>query len=139
LAGNRLSGDRQTGQEDVGRSLLGDETGLSNQDQTGRSSAPRGRAAVVARTAKRIMQSMIAAASNRGLMRFMPYDGALTADRFVAFLRRLVRDAKRKVILIADNLKVHKAGKVQAWVESHRHEIELSTTPPDLSDLFARG
>jgi hypothetical protein len=94
---------------------------------------------VVARTAKRITQSMIAAASNRGLMRFMPYDGALTADRFVAFLRRLVRDAKRKVILIADNLKVHKAGKVQAWVESHRHEIELSTTPPNLSDLFARG
>jgi transposase len=112
----------------------GDETGISNQDQTGRSYAPKGRTPVVARTAKRITQSMIAAVSNRGLMRFMLYDGALNADRFLAFLRRLVRDAGRKVILIVDNLKVHKAGKVQAWVESHRHEVELCYLPPYAPD-----
>ena len=38
------------------------------------------------RTARRITQSMISAVSNRGLMRFMLYDGALNADRFIAFL-----------------------------------------------------
>src|SRR5689334_11807846 len=111
----------------------GDETGVSNQDQTGRSWAPKGRTPVVARTAKRIARSMISAVSNRGLMRFMLYEGALNADRFIAFLRRLTKDAGRKVILIVDNLKVHKAGKVQAWVESHAHEIELvylPATPP---------
>jgi transposase len=108
----------------------GDETGISNQDRTGRSHAPRGRTPVVARTATRITQSMIAAASNRGLMRVMLCDGALTAERFLAFLRRLVRDAGRTVILIVDNPRVHKAGKVQARVESHRHEIELYSLPP---------
>src|SRR5689334_13528941 len=107
----------------------GDETGISNQDQIGRSWAPRGQTPVVARTAKRVRRSMIAAVSNRGLMRFMLYEGALNADLFLAFLRRLVRDAGRKVVLIVDNLKVHKAGKVTAWVESHRHEIELVYLP----------
>jgi transposase len=107
----------------------GDETGLSNQDQVGRSWAPKGRTPVVARTAKRIARSMIAAVSNRGLMRFMLYEGALNADLFLAFLRRLIRDAGRKVVLIVDNLKVHKAGKVRAWVESHAHEIELVYLP----------
>jgi transposase len=107
----------------------GDEAGLSNQDQVGRSYAPRGEAPVIARTAKRVARSMIAAVSNRGLVRFMLYGGALNADRFLAFLRRLVRDAGRKVVLIADNLKVHKAGKVMAWVEGHRHEIELVYLP----------
>jgi len=107
----------------------GDETGVSNQDQIGRSYAPRGRTPVVARTAKRVTRSMIAAVSNRGLMRFMLYEGALNADGFVAFLRRLTKDAGRKVVLIVDNLKVHKAGKVQAWVESHAHEIELVYLP----------
>ena len=107
----------------------GDETGISNQDQIGRSWAPRGRTQVVARTAKRVRRSMIAAVSNRGLMRFMLYEGALNADLFLDFLRRLVRDAGRKVVLIVDNLKVHKAGKVTAWVESHRHEIELVYLP----------
>src|SRR3954453_21686230 len=42
----------------------GDETGISNQDQIGRSWAPKGKTPVVRRTAKRITQSMIAAVSN---------------------------------------------------------------------------
>jgi len=107
----------------------GDETGLSNQDQIGRSWAPKGQTPVIARTAKRVTQSMISAVSNQGLMRFMLYEGALNADGFIAFLRRLIKDAGRKVILIVGNLKVHKAGKVQAWVESHAPEIELFYLP----------
>jgi transposase len=107
----------------------GDETGISNQDQIGRSWAPRGRTPVIERTAKRISRSMISAVSNRGVMRFMLYDGALNADRFITFLRRLIKDAKQKVFLIVDNLKVHHARKVKAWVQSHRHEIELFYLP----------
>jgi transposase len=107
----------------------GDETGISNQDQIGRSYAPKGQTPVIARSAKRIARSMISAVSNRGLMRFMLYEGALNADRFIAFLRRLIKDAGQKVVLIVDNLKVHKAHKVQAWVKSHAHEIELFYLP----------
>ena len=84
---------------------------------------------MVARTAKRITQSMISAVSNRGLMRFMLYEGALNADRFIAFLRRLAKDAGQKVFLIVDNLKVHHASKVKTWVAGHAHEIELFYLP----------
>jgi transposase len=107
----------------------GDETGISNQDQLGRSYAPKGRTPVAVRTAKWITQSMISAVSNRGLMRFMLYEGALDVERFLAFLRRLVKDARQKVFLIVDNLKVHHARKVEAWVVSHAHEIELFYLP----------
>jgi transposase len=107
----------------------GDETGITNQDQIGRSYAPRGQTAVVTRTAKRISQSMVSAVSNRGLLRFMLYDGALNTARFIAFLRRLIKDAGQKVVLIVDNLKVHHAKPVKAWVESHAHEIELCYLP----------
>ena len=72
---------------------------------------------------------MISAVSNRGLMRFMLYDGALNAARFIAFLRLLTQDAAQKVVLIVDNLKVHHAKPVQAWVAAHRHEIELCYLP----------
>src|SRR5689334_16188094 len=101
----------------------GDETGISNQDQTGRSYAPKGETPVVVRTAERITRSMISAVSNRGLMRFMLYEGALNADRFTAFLRRLTKDAGQKVFLIVDNLKVHKAGKVQAYVVKNPGQV----------------
>jgi transposase len=107
----------------------GDETGISNQDQIGRTYAPRGQTPVIRRTAKRITQSMISAVSNRGLMRFMFYEGALNADRFIAFLRRLGKDAGQKVFLIVDNLKVHHAAKVTTWVAAHAHEIELFYLP----------
>ena len=107
----------------------GDETGLSNQDQIGRSYAPKGQTPVATRTAKRITQSMIRAVSNRGLMRFMLYAGALNADRFIAFLRRLAKDARQKVFLIVDNLEVHHATKVKTWVAGHTHEIELCYLP----------
>ncbi len=58
---------------------------------------------MVGRTAKKISKSMISAVSNRGLMRFMLYDGALNVDRFIIFLRRLIKDAKQKVFLIIDS------------------------------------
>jgi hypothetical protein len=66
---------------------------------------------------------MISAVSNRGLMRFMLYDGALNVDRFLAFLPRLAKDARQKVFLIVDKLRVHHAKKVTAWVASHAHAI----------------
>lgn len=107
----------------------GDETGISNQDQIGRTWALKGRTPVIARTARRISQSLISAVSNRGLMRFMLYEGALNVDRFIAFLRRLTKDAEQKVFLIVDNLKVHHAKRVKAWLASHAHEIELFYLP----------
>ena len=72
---------------------------------------------------------MISAVSNRGLMRFMLYGGALNAECFLAFLRPLVKDTRQKVFLIVDNLKVHHAAAVKAWVASHSHEIELFYLP----------
>ena len=107
----------------------GGETGVPNQGQIGRSYAAEGQSPAVARSAERVTQSMISAVSKRGLMRFMLYEGALNADGFIAFLRRLTKDAGQQVVLIVDNLKVHKAGKVQAWVGSHAHEIELFRLP----------
>src|SRR5918997_352578 len=44
-------------------------------------------------------------------------------------VRELVKDAGRKVFLNVDNLKVHHAKKVKAWVASHAHEIALFYLP----------
>ena len=107
----------------------GDETGISNQAAYGRSFAPKGRTPVVRHPAKRHTLSMISIVTNRGTLRFMLYEGALNAALFLTFLQRLVRGARRKVFLIVDNLKVHKASRVQAWVAAHREKIELFFLP----------
>jgi transposase len=107
----------------------GDETGIANQAAYGRSFAPKGRTPVIRRTARRHTTSMISTVTNRGTLRFMLYKGALNAALFLVFLQRLVPSTGRKVFLIVDNLKVHKAGKVQAWVSEHREQIELFFLP----------
>lgn len=107
----------------------GDETGISNQAVYGRSFSPKGQTPVIRRTARRHTTSMISSVTNRGVLRFMIYQGALNTTLFLAFLQRLVRSVAGKVFLIVDNLKVHKAGKVQAWVAAHRERIELVFLP----------
>jgi transposase len=107
----------------------GDETGISNQAVHGRSFAPKGQTPVLRRPATRRTLSMISAVTNRGTLRFMLYEGALNTALFLTFLQRLVRSAKSKVFLIVDNLQVHKAGKVQAWVAQHRDKIALFFLP----------
>jgi transposase len=77
------------------------ETGIRDQDQTGRRSAREGQTPVLAQTRQKFSISMIAAVSNRGLIRFKLHEGALNGVIFIDFMTRLVRDAKQKVLLIA--------------------------------------
>jgi hypothetical protein len=53
---------------------------------------------------------------------------------FLLFLQRLIKDAPGKVFLIADNLRVHWAKSVTAWVAAHSDRIELFYLPPDAPD-----
>jgi transposase len=106
-----------------------DETGLSSRANYGRSFAPRGHTPVVRRPGKRFSQSMISSLTNQGKLRFMIYEGALKAPIFLDFLRRLIREAARKLFVIVDNLPVHRAHRVTAWVHDHADRIELCYLP----------
>jgi transposase len=107
----------------------GDETGLRADDVRGRSYAPRGRTPAIRVCHRRAGLSLIAAVSNRGALRWMVIDGAVNAATLIRFLQRLIRDAKRKVFLILDRLRVHRAAKVHDWLAAHRTKIEVFYLP----------
>lgn len=107
-----------------------DETGVSNQANYGRSFAPQGKTPVIPRPATRFTQSMISSVTNLGTLRFMIYDGALNTTKFLEFLRRLVKGADRKLFVIVDNLRVHRARRVMAWLAENADRIELFFLPP---------
>ena len=106
-----------------------DATGLSNQANYGRSFAPKGQTPIIRRPAKRFSQSMISCLTNRGKLRFMIYEGALNTTIFLNFLSRLIRETERKLFVIVDNLPVHRARRVTAWVQNHADQIELFYLP----------
>lgn len=107
----------------------GDETGLSNEDNRGRGYAKKGKPPVRYSTGARFSTSMISAIANQGQLRFMVYKGALKINTFLTFLKRLIKDVKRKIFLIVDNLRVHHAKKVQEWVKENYNKIELFFIP----------
>ena len=113
----------------------GDETGVSNQDQRGRGYAPKGKTPMRRAFAKKVSSSMISAVNNKGHARFMLYRKGMTATLFINFLKRLVRSTPRKVFLIVDNLRAHKAKKVSQWLQAHKHEIEVQYLPAYSPDL----
>jgi transposase len=107
----------------------GDETGLRNDSQHERGYAPKGKTPVVRLNAKRESINMISAITNQGKVRFKIFDGGMNAPILIDFLKRLIKDTQRKVILILDNLRVHHARKVKDWLEGKEDQIELHYLP----------
>jgi len=72
---------------------------------------------------------MISSITNQGQVRFMFYRDNMNSKRLIEFMRRLTKDAGRKVFLILDNLKVHHSNAVKEWLEKNREKIEVFFLP----------
>lgn len=107
----------------------GDETGIRNNSQYGRSYAPKGKTPVRRTMGKRLSTNMISSITNQGKVEFMIYSGTMNADRLLKFLRQLVKNRGKKIYLILDNLKVHHSKIVKKWVEKNKRTIELFFLP----------
>ena len=72
---------------------------------------------------------MISTVTNKGQMRWRIFDGALNTNILIDFLRRLIKGASKKLFLILDNLRVHHAKLVKAWLAEHADAIEVFYLP----------
>lgn len=106
-----------------------DETGLRSDHLAGRSYSPRGHTPVIVSTGKRFGCNVISAVNNLGKMRFRVFRGSFTQKVMMDFLERLTRDAKRKIIVIADGHPAHKGRRVQQWLASRAGQCELVLLP----------
>ena len=113
----------------------GDETGINNREYHVRGFSPKGIAPVMKVNPKLEKINMISAISSQGTCRFMCYEEAMTQQRFIDFMKRLVKDARRKVFFIVDNLKVHHGKLVKAWLADNKDMIEVFYTPTYSPDL----
>lgn len=87
----------------------GDETRVRNDCQHSRGYAPKGKTPVVDVNAKRFSMNMISAINNRRHVRFMIYKETMTVRVLLKFMKRLIKDANRKIYIVLDNLRVHHA------------------------------
>ena len=80
--------------------------------------------------AKKFRINMISAITNTGKSMFALYDESINVDRFIDFMQRVIDSSEKKVYLIVDNLRVHHAKLVKAWIEEHKEKIAIFYLPP---------
>ena len=86
-------------------------------------------------TGARFSVNMISAVNNRGLMRFMTFEGSLNGDKFIEFLKRLVHNIGYPIYLIVDGQPTHKSTKFNKFVRSTKGKLRLFYLPPYSPEL----
>lgn len=107
----------------------GDQMGLRSDHTAGRSYSPKGQTPVMMTTGKRFSCGMMSAVTNAGNLSFTTFRGRFNADVLIDYLRRLIKHAGRKVLLILDGHPVHKSRKARAWLDEHADQIQVFLLP----------
>ena len=55
---------------------------------------------------------------------------SMNADKLIDFMTRLPTDSKKKAFLVPDNLRVHHAKKITAWLEEHKEQQRIRVKQP---------
>lgn len=121
---------KERAKEESAEIQWGDETGVRNSNQHGRSYAPKGKTPVKKHKSQRFTVNMISSITNQGQVQFMIYSGSMNTDRLIEFMSQLIKNKKQKVFLILDNLRVHHSKLVKKWEEDNKNKIELFYLPP---------
>lgn len=108
---------------------FGDEAGMRSDHHAGKSYSKKGKTPIIKKTGQRFSINMISAVSARGGKRFMLYKGKFNSDRYILFLKQLIKKSKHKIYLIMDNYSVHKTKKVEQWIERHQDKLAVYYLP----------
>src|SRR5580700_7139992 len=106
-----------------------DETGVVAHEHPGLGYAPKGQPATKEVPNNHIRVNLISTISNEGAVDFMTYKDTMAAALFIAYLEALLQTTTKKVFLIMDRLRAHKAKEVEVWVAAHANRIELFDLP----------
>ncbi len=107
----------------------GDEMGVRSDAATARCFSPRGQTPIVLGSGKRFGCSMVSSISNRGTLRFMVFTERFNTDVMLRFLKRLLKQMKRKIFLIIDGHPVHHSSAVKKFVAEKKDQIQLFHLP----------
>lgn len=112
-----------------------DEAGVRSDDHSGTTWAPKGQTPMVRSIGARHRLNLVSAISAEGSMRFMTVKGKMTADRFIEFLGRLLKNNPPPVFLIVDGHPVHRSAQVRYFIESTEGRLRRFPLPAYTSEL----
>lgn len=109
--------------------LFEDESGVREDHPVGTTWGERGRRPVVEVTGTRRRTNVISAISPRGGLWFRCFGGTLTAPLYVEFLKALLHDLRKPIVLIHDRHPAHVAAAVRRFLREHRARLRVYELP----------
>lgn len=106
-----------------------DEAGIRSDYHAGTTWGAIGKTPVVKTTGARFSLNMISAVTAKGLLRFSTFTGSMTADTFIEFCKRLMKDTHGPVFLIVDGHPVHRSKKVKNFAANCNGGLRLFQQP----------
>jgi transposase len=106
-----------------------DEAAVRADDHRGTTWAAAGKTPVVEDSGDRFGLRLISAVSPRGDLKFSVFEGYMTSERFVDFMKKLRQDTGKPIIVIADNARYHKGGSAKRYLQPTEEGIRLVNLP----------
>lgn len=107
----------------------GDEMGMRSDHAVVRTYGRCGQTPVIPGTGQRFSCNMISAITNKGRLNFMVFKDTFRVDVFMDFLKRMLRQIKRKIFLIVDGHPVHRSVKLKNWLDKNSNRIRVFFLP----------
>jgi len=115
--------------EEGGEVYFWDESGFRADAVHGKTWGAKGRTPVVERPGQRQSISAASAVNSKGAFWYCTYEGGLTAELFVALLKKMMRRRVTPVHLVVDGLPAHKTALVKDYVASTKGLLALHFLP----------
>ena len=118
-----------------------DESAFSDRPTVRKTWAPKGKTPILKVPGGWITRSVISLITcspkgERPRLYFEKLPGAVNAERFLSFLRDVQRHMSgRKLILVIDNLRVHKAKMVKEYLKKEKRWLTVEYLPPYAPEL----
>lgn len=109
--------------------VFADESGLDSRCVYGRTWGRKGETPVVRVSNAKYRFSMLAAIGADGSLHYRLHEGSVTGAVFLKFLEQVTREREGKVIVVADNVSIHKSKLVMGWMAEHEAECEIEFQP----------
>ena len=84
---------------------------------------------------KRGGYNVLSIVTPEGTLRYSIQDGNLNGDKFIEFLKQLIRNRKRPLILLVDHATFHCSKPVHEFVRKHRSQLRIFFLPKRAPEL----
>ena len=106
-----------------------DEAGVGVSTRYGRTWGERGKTPIVPATDQRGGYNLLSTVSAEGNMRYSATGEHINSQRFIAFLKQLIRGRTRPLILVLDRASFHGSKMVRDFVRAHRTQLRIFFLP----------